>query len=182
MTTEFALTREQAEKEASRLIESEWNVPEHGLPIDPIFIAQRLGVHVYSMALKPEVDGMLKFDKVGEPPVIFIPNDASKNRRRFSVAHELGHFIAQLRMEPSGSTKVPKTDVFYRDPDSRTAKNPLEVFSNQFAAALLMPENYVRALVTEGKSDLSLARYFEVSLEAISHRLKNLGLLAEATR
>jgi len=182
MGTEFLFTREQAEKEASRLIESEWNVPERGLPVDPIFIAERLGVQVYSMDLKPEVDGMLKFDRVGEPPVIFIPNEAPKNRWRFSVAHELGHFVVQLRNDPSGSTDVPETDVFYRDPDSQSAKKPLEVFCNQFAAALLMPENYVRALVAEGKTDLSLAHYFEVSLEAMTIRLKNLGLLAEATR
>lgn len=181
MSAEFQLTRVQAENEASLLIESEWNVPERGLPIDPIFISERLGVKVYSMDLKPNVDGMLQFYEGDTPPVIFVPTGTSQNRWRFSVAHELGHFVTYLRTKPSNSMEIPQTDVFYRDLDSQTATEPLEIFCNQFAAALLMPESYVRALVSEGKKDLSLARYFEVSPLAMTNRLKNLRLLSEAT-
>jgi Zn-dependent peptidase ImmA (M78 family) len=178
-TTEFDLSREKAEREAERLIESEWE--GHGLPINPVYIAKQLGVEVYQMALQQDVDGILKFYEGGKTPVILVPQDAPDTRRRFSVAHELGHLIIYLRRNPGGYGPAPETDVFYRNPDSRTATKPEEVWANQFGAALLMPRQYVRALVGEGKSDLALASYFEVSLEAMSHRLDNLGLLTQAT-
>jgi Zn-dependent peptidase ImmA (M78 family) len=169
----FTPTREQAEIEAERIIESEWE--GRGLPIDPVYIARQLGVHVYDMPLVEGVDGMLKFYRAGSFPAILVAEGAQPNRRRFSIAHELGHFVMYLRRDPA-QDDVPETDVFYRNQDSRTAKKPEEVFANQFGAALLMPRRFVRALVEDGKNDLVLARYFEVSLEAMTNRLKNLGL------
>jgi Zn-dependent peptidase ImmA (M78 family) len=46
--------------------------------------------------------------------------------------------------------------------------------TNQFAAALLMPEERVRALVTDGVSPVAMAVAFNVSLEAMTHRIDNL--------
>jgi Zn-dependent peptidase ImmA (M78 family) len=172
----FTPTREQAELEAEQIIESEWE--GRGLPIDPVYIGKRLGVRVFEIALTSDVDGMLKFYMGGQFPVIFVPENAPKNRRRFSIAHELGHFVMHLRTDPAEEGAAPETDVFYRNQDSRTAKDPKEIFANQFGAALLMPRQFVRALVAEGRSDIALARYFEVSLEAMTLRLKNLGLLS----
>jgi hypothetical protein len=99
-TTEFDLSREKAEREAERLIESEWE--GHGLPINPVYIAKQLGVEVYQMALQQDVDGILKFYEGGKTPVILVPQDAPDTRRRFSVAHELGHLIIYLRRNPGG--------------------------------------------------------------------------------
>ena len=168
----FNPTRENAEREAEQLIESEW--AGRGLPIDPVYIARRLGAEVYEMALQDEVDAMLKYFEDGAAPSIFVRSDSAPVRQRFSVAHEVGHLILNQRVDPSGASI--KSDIFYRNPDSKTAKKPEEVFANQFGAALLMPRKFVRTLVKDGKSDLVLANDFKVSLQAMTHRLKNLGL------
>lgn len=173
MPTRADLSRENAEREAEALVESEW--AGRGLPINPVYIARSVGAEVYEMALTDDVDGMLKFFEGGDTPAIFVNQSTAEVRKRFTVAHELGHLVVQRREHPDGTTG--ESDVFYRDMDSRTAKEPIEVFSNQFAAALLMPRRFVRARWAAVKSDLILANEFGVSLEAMSYRLKNLGLI-----
>jgi len=170
--TTFRLTRENAEREAEQLIESEWS--GRGLPVDPVYIAHRLGAAVYEMALQDEVDGMLKYFEDGQSPSIFVPTGAPSVRQRFSVAHEVGHLILNQRQHPAGDFR--ESDVFYRNPDSATAKDPKEVFANQFGAALLMPRRFVRTLAEGGKSDLVMAHDFQVSPQSMKLRLKNLGL------
>jgi Zn-dependent peptidase ImmA (M78 family) len=168
----FRLDREQAELEAESLVESEW--AGHGLPINCVYIAKQLGAEVYEMALKDDVDGMLKYFEGGASPAILVRQDSAPARKRFTVAHELGHLVMNRRMHPE--EELPITDIFYRNMDSRTAQKPEEIFANQFAAALLMPRKFVRVLVDSGKSDLVMASDFGVSLQAMTHRLNNLGL------
>ena len=168
----FRLNRETAEREAEQLIDSEWS--GRGLPVDPVYIARRLGAEVYEMALQDEVDAMLKYFEDGAAPSIFVRADSAPVRQRFSIAHEVGHLILNQRLDPSGD--LTKSDVFYRNPDSQTAKKPEEMFANQFGAALLMPRRFVRTLVNDGKSDIVMANDFKVSLQSMTHRLSNLGL------
>jgi Zn-dependent peptidase ImmA (M78 family) len=169
---EYTMNRKQAEAEAEALIDSEWS--GRGLPIDPSYIARRLGAEVYTVALQDEVDAMLKYFEAGNTPAILVSSSSALVRQRFSVAHELGHFVLNQRLHPEGN--FTETDVFYRNPDSSTAKSPAEIFANQFGAALLMPARFVRVLIDSGKSDLIMANDFGVSLEAMGHRLTNLGL------
>jgi len=63
--------------------------------------------------------------------------------------------------------------------------DPDEVFANQFAANLLMPETEITERFgeytgeyTEDTAILALARHFQVSAEAMSIRLKDLGLVS----
>jgi Zn-dependent peptidase ImmA (M78 family) len=175
--TSFKLSRDHAEHEAESLIQSEW--AGRGLPIDPAYIARQLGAEVYEMHLAETVDGMLKYYQDGTFPAIFVNEETAPPRKRFTIAHELGHVVANIRQNPNGV--IDGTDVFYRDPDSRTGKKPIEVFANQFAAALLMPRAFVKALFDSGKSDLVLANDFGVSLQAMTNRLTNLGLLKKGS-
>jgi Zn-dependent peptidase ImmA (M78 family) len=165
------LSNENAEREAAALIESEWS--GRGLPINPVTIARRLGAEVYEMALTDDVDGMLKFFEGGETPTIFVNQGSAEVRKRFTVAHELGHLVVQRRRHPDGATG--ESDVFYRG-GSRNPQGSEERFSNRFAAALLMPRSMVKARFVQGKSDLVLANEFGVSLESMNYRLQSLGL------
>jgi Zn-dependent peptidase ImmA (M78 family) len=51
-----------------------------------------------------------------------------------------------------------------------------EIFANQFAANLLMPESEVRSRWQRTASPVTLAAAFRVSQDAMSFRLRNLGL------
>ncbi len=95
-------------------------------------------------------------------------------RRRFSVAHEVGHFLLHASDQPDG--------VFCRAADLRADPESPERLrereANRFAAELLMPETMVRAEVERrGADPIVLAPLFAVSDLAMGFRLVNLGLL-----
>jgi Zn-dependent peptidase ImmA (M78 family) len=171
----FEITRENAELEAQKLIDSEW--ADRGLPIDPTFIARAIGVKVFDMDLEQGISGMLKYFEGVNTPAILVNSRDSNSRKRFSVAHELGHFVLNERLSPNRERVA--NDVYYRDGNSSTGTDSVEIFANQFAAELLMPRRFVQLLVSAHKVDLVLAADFGVSVEAMNHRLDNLKIKTE---
>jgi hypothetical protein len=86
-------------------------------------------------------------------------------RKRFTVAHELGHF---LRHRDRISNRL-IDDKMYR---SRLG-NTKEAEANKLAADLLMPGRLIEQLRSEGVKNVEdLAKRFEVSLEAMKLRIK----------
>jgi len=168
----YNISRENAENEAKGLINSEW--ADRGLPIDPTYIAKQVGVSVFELDLPGDVDAILKYYQGGSTPAIFVDSRSALNRKRFSVAHELGHFVLNTRLHPEDG--ILETDTFYRDGNSQSGDNPVEVFTNQFAAELLMPSKFVRLLAEQSKTDLVLAADFGVSVEALRNRLNTLKI------
>ena len=57
---------------------------------------------------------------------------------------------------------------------SSAGTNPEEIFANQFAAHLLMPEREVRRLQDKGYTPTQMAFHFAVSQDAMAFHLKNL--------
>jgi hypothetical protein len=154
--------------EAESLLRSAWQ--GRGLPVDPIIIAHELGIDVVVSSLEPGISGKLS-KMPGFDARITLNRDDSKNRIRFTCAHELGHYVSHSD-EPDSYHYVDR-----RDPLSATGQSAEERFANQFAASLLMPEGDVRQRWTEGSSESALAYQFGVSQEAMNFRLRNLGLL-----
>jgi Zn-dependent peptidase ImmA (M78 family) len=66
--------------------------------------------------------------------------------------------------------------VEHRGPLSSAGTEPEEIYANNFAASLLMPEAEVRRLFKEGLQLYQMAQTFDVSQEAVAYRLRNLGL------
>lgn len=100
----------------------------------------------------------------GEPP----------QRRRFTLAHELGHWICQC-LDGTAAPVYCRSEQVGLDP----AVKVLEREANVFAAELLMPEADVRA-AWNGDAD-ECAERFGVSSEAMQWRLYSFGL-GEAPR
>src|SRR5207244_11389375 len=97
----------------------------------------------------------------------------SPARRRFTLAHEVGHWICQvLAGHPA--------PVYCRPADlAPAADRLLEREANVFAAELLMPEDRVRSEGPRPASAAELASRFGASDEAMSWRLYNPGLCDE---
>lgn len=99
------------------------------------------------------------------------------NRQRFTIAHELGHLLLHKdEVHIDRSFRVNR-----RDEVSSLAVDPDEIEANRFAAELLMPYNLVMADLLECEIDLEdedeirrLAKKYEVSLQAMTHRIINL--------
>jgi hypothetical protein len=95
-------------------------------------------------------------------------------RRRFTLAHELGHWVCQHLEGKSAPMYCRAADV---QPEPSAADQALEREANVFAAELLMPEPAIRRKFRG--STLECANEFAVSDEAMAWRLYNLGLSSE---
>lgn len=99
--------------------------------------------------------------------LIRINKTHSKTRQRFSIAHELGHFVYHKDDE-----KEFVDTTFFRG----LISDNLEYTANKFASELLMPEEQVRQLIDKEnvRSVADLAAKFGVSSAAMLYRVKEL--------
>ena len=156
-----------AAHEADRIRATVWG---DSFPVDPVLIARRLGIDVKEAYLSPNVSGAL-IKQLGEDPAILLNSNDHPNRQRFTCAHELGHFVSR-ETDPNEYEYVDLRDTIW----SSAGTHPDEVFANQFAANLLMPEKEVRRLKSAGYTPTQMALYFDVSQDSLHFRLKNLSL------
>lgn len=146
-----------------------WN---HGtkmtLPVDPFKIARNLDIIVKEEPLDSNLAGFIVRENGGQVE-IFVNAYDPPVRQRFTLAHELGHFVKNRNDDNIG----------YVDERSELASsgtNTNEIWCNQFAAELLMPAAIVKKYWAEGRTVDKLRETFNVSGAALEHRLKNLGL------
>ena len=108
---------------------------------------------------------------VGDKAIITIAKTVrNRHRRRFSIAHELGHFELHRKTNPAASCKSEDLNNWS---SNQTPQDP-EQQANIFAAALLLPESFFSPLCDEADPSLDhvseLAVKFDVSLTATALR------------
>jgi Zn-dependent peptidase ImmA (M78 family) len=165
-------TRTEAEKAASDLLKIAWgdDLARCALPVDPFHIADRLGLQVYATTLEPDVSGML-IKQADEDAKVYVNVADSENRQRFSCAHEIGHYVKRVSSRADDAWGY----IDRRGPSAARGDNPDEIYANQFAAGLLMPEERVRSMSAD-LGPAALAAHFRVSVEAMKFRFDNLGI------
>jgi len=106
-----------------------------------------------------------------------------ENRQRFTIAHEIGHFFLHKRARRHFDEDF---RIDYRNSISAEATERDEIEANRCAAALLMPETFLRKGLLRIEADESEADYviqtlsirYKVSRRAAELRLLNLGLIS----
>ena len=163
-----------AERDAVGLLKAAWapNFPDLPAPVDPIYIAQGLGIQVFTAILDEGVSGTL-VKRPGLDAQIYLNRLDSDTRRRFTCAHELGHYVKRASTDDDAWEYVD-----HRGPSASRGTDPDEIYANQFAASLLMPREALTRLIAHGLGAPEMAFQLGVSLEAMNFRLKNLGLRA----
>ena len=153
--------------------------PDRALPIDSFDIAGRMGLQVKEISVKSNVAGGLVKEK-DTPPIIFVNKYDALNRQRFTVAHEIGHYYRHFMDRHEFEY------MDYRDQLSSTGTDAEEVYANQFAANLLMPEDMIRSAFetleffsADSSRALKMAGIFGVSVDAMSIRLGVFGLVPQ---
>ena len=121
---------------------------------------------------------------IPEFDLIMLKENCLYPRRRFSLAHELGH--AQLEHKfGSNSTPFGQANAMYfrcEDGDIEIEKNGrrsrprAEILADRFAAHLLMPEALVREVWRKAFDERDAAEMLMVSLQAMRIRLSQLRL------
>lgn len=134
------------------------------VPVDPERLAWDLGIPVLNARFSERLSGVLVPETCGNETryLIFVNSRHRRTRRRFSIAHELGHFFLHRGLQPAFT--------HLRKPHGK-----LEREADLFAAELLMPEADVR--LAARLTDFSgLIQVFEVSAAAMRRRLAELGV------
>jgi Zn-dependent peptidase ImmA (M78 family)/DNA-binding XRE family transcriptional regulator len=136
-------------------------------PIDVLAVARDLGVAVFARSFPDALSALIL--RHGKNAFIGVNSHQAPVRQRFSVAHELGHFVLHHRDHHFIDYGFPTEGEVpgYNWEHERGA--------NQFAAELLMPEDVIRR-DARTTSLARLARRYDVSQEAMGFRLANLGL------
>ena len=163
------LNTNQIETKASQILR------EHGLfsiPVDPVTLANNIGIKVNNAVFSDDnLSGLIA--KRGENISILVNTSDPPYRKRFTIAHELGHHFLHLLSD--GEFVDKKVDLF-RDNEGGDQTKQIEVQANQFAAALLMPSELVKIEYQKNNDISNLARKFNVSEEAMGYRLQRLRL------
>lgn len=147
------------------------------LSLDERFEAEA-GIRIFYPRLGRSVAALFLWsDELG--PCIGINRDHPHERRRWSLTHEVGHF---LRDREAG-------DVFPTTGHPRS--DPSEVFSESFACEFLLPHSGLAKRVGDIQrvnggaftplDIVELADVYQVSFEALTLRLEELGVLYRGT-
>lgn len=136
-------------------------------------MAVALGVEVKAATLQPGISGEINRGPDGRYTIRVNRHDP-KRRQRFTVAHEIAHFLLHRDQIGNGI----QDDKLYRS----ALSDRREQEANRLAADLLMPVHLIREALTEsGKKDVEgrlthLANRLKVSEPAMSVRLESLRI------
>lgn len=142
-------------------------------PVDVIAIAQDLGLEPTSAVMENNIAGYIRRDDLSVAGYrIFYNREHHRFRQRFTVAHELGHYMMHRDLLGEGVGD----DIMYRDGptnlDNKWITPVEERQANTYAANLLMPLPLIQHWRERGVSAIAdLAEKFDVSVEAMRIRL-----------
>lgn len=144
-------------------------------PVNVDHICKCLEIKLIIEDLEDELSGM-SFVK-GDGRYIIVNGHHHVNRRRFTIAHEIGHHV--LHHDYLVRNVHVDTFVLNRDSSSSDGVSRREIEANAFAAELLMPMAAMRPFlsieITDDDTTRAAAKSFRVSASAFTYRLLNLG-------
>jgi Zn-dependent peptidase ImmA (M78 family) len=179
MSTTFHLSREDKEKMLAPVLRSFYY--DGQLDLDALCKHLKLDVFNFDF-VDGQASGAIVREKGENNWKIYVRTKDGSRRKRFTVAHEVGHFLSyqnggrsRAYIDQHGSiidrAIMMRTDTLPKDP----VVWEMEMEANELAGEMLMPEADVRSYVTEGQSIEQLADHFGVSESAVTVRLLNLG-------
>ena len=157
-------------------IEDVWKkakVAKKSNPLDIEWVVKELfGIKLIKKDLGHSASGFL--EEINNQWCIYVNKYDNEKRQRFTIAHELGHYI--LHRNNAFGSRFQHDFIFFRDENT----NPIEREANNFAAELLMPKEEVVSLIKEGYNTVNaLAEKFDLSTSAVRYRAYKLGLISE---
>lgn len=149
-----------APRDTAAQVRSTWGIPGGPIP-DLVTEVENAGAVVLLRDLGSDLLDAVSVWNGAEPPLLLVSSHSPADRRRFSIAHEIGHLV------------------MHQSPGAGAAQ---EKQADEFAAALLMPAADIRG---EFDGAVDLARLLElkarwgVSMSALAKRAQSLGRLSD---
>ncbi|MEQ6390321.1 ImmA/IrrE family metallo-endopeptidase [Bacillaceae bacterium S4-13-58] len=154
-----------------------WRITSPPVQVEEIAKKEGLAL-VYKESENDKWSGMLY--RKGKTGIIAVNDKHHLNRQRFTIAHELGHFFLS---EDDTDVYVDNAVIRFRNETSSLGTDMEEIEANNFAAELLMPEDFIRKDIEEYKDEIDewdvfeLAQKYGVSEQAMTIRLVKLGYM-----
>lgn len=129
----------------------------HRLPVSPVSVAKHYGIvcHASPPKLLQGCSGLLRV--IDDAPHIFVDSTHPAQRQRYTIAHELGHYLLGHLDDTSG------------------VYDQMEYAAERFAADLLMPACVLWGLNIHTAEDI--AQLCNVSLQAARIRAERMEVL-----
>ena len=154
----------EADRAATNL-RNDWGLGLNPIPDMPELMEDR-GVKVFFCPLHDGLDGLtahVRRESMPDARVIVVNQDVSRDRQRFTIAHEVGHMVLDVS---------PGIDE--------------EKAAHRFAGAFLVPEEALWSKIGKHRSAidwrelLALKLVFGMSIQAIAYRCGDLGIITQA--
>lgn len=149
---------------------------ERDLPIPVPIEELALGLDIQS--IQPlETDGFeggLLTDTARSRGIVLVNEGSGLNRRRFTIGHELGHFLMASHVpDQAGRFLCSRSDLSRLTAKEHDRRSRMEVEANQFSALLLIPPPHLRRLLATQREIgidhiFQLSAAFQVSKEAMA--------------
>jgi Zn-dependent peptidase ImmA (M78 family) len=148
-------------------------------------IAKSYGITLRLDEVDNDLSGFLYRHQKSNSVIIGANKSHHPNRQRFTIAHELGHYLLHEGELVHLDSDRGAFMLNLRHRASSKGEDNDEREANLFAAELLMPAKFLRQELEEKDLDIlegsgflhKLARKYKVSTEALTFRLANLGYI-----
>jgi Zn-dependent peptidase ImmA (M78 family) len=132
------------------------------IPIEEL--ALQLDIKEIRLVAADGFEGGLITDAGRSEGFILVNQAAVRGRRRFTIGHELGHFLLTHHKPPPGGFQCSRDDMRRFAANERDAYGRMEVEANQFSGLMLMPPPMVRRFM-ERFRDADLKHIMDVAAE-----------------
>jgi Zn-dependent peptidase ImmA (M78 family)/transcriptional regulator with XRE-family HTH domain len=162
----YRITTVENAEEAARSIRNAWNLGGGPIPNITELLEER-GIKVFKLSLPGSVDGLscrVRQVSGDDVPVLVCSTGKTLERQRFTIAHELGHFVLDI---PS------------------TVRE--EKACHRFAGAFLVPKDELYREVGRRRYNFGVAELIEIkhifgiSAAALVMRMRDLEIITEGT-
>lgn len=168
------MIRSRLAREKAQNILSMYKITEP--PVNVEKVANLLGFQVVPFDFPDTTSAVIRIKDTSK--VIGVNKKQVEVRQRFSIAHELGHYLSGHENFTHEKKIFVEPDKKYLDPQHRQEEE-----ADEFAAELLMPDFMLRKDVLEYKLDAGeLAKKYNVSEQAMWLQLINLKLAASQSK
>lgn len=175
----MAVRRKHIRTLAHKLLNNQ-NIVSAPVPVDEIALA--LGIRVQYEPAENGLSGFILKNLSSQSTLIGINNKHPQKRQRFTLAHELGHYLLHEKEELHVDRQF---QVKFRDEESSKGEHEDEREANLFAAELLMPVHFIQEYLSKFDAlDLEddpfideMAKNYDVSTQAMTFRLAYLGYI-----
>lgn len=153
----------------SRILKAEPNLP---IPVPIEKLCSQLDIASIEYEPLDGMEGGLVTDADRSTGIILVQRDSHRFRQRFTIGHELGHFLIPSHIPgPDGRFLCSREDMLLQHVSEQNKRARMEAEANRFASLILLPPSRLRPKLNGDpnlKQLVELASQFEVSKEAMA--------------